>query len=323
MKIAYLHGLESTINQKDPKIIFLNKSFDEVYTPSINYRDASIFDKLYRDIKSLNPDLIVGSSMGGYVSYLIGRKLSIPVLLFNPALVGRSFDPVVNDSNLKNTKIEIKFGSRDSVINGKEVRSYLKDNKVSFSHTEYNGGHRVPEDVFINSIKDTLQMNEIHTQMKYVKLFEEFINENNTLETTTVNLSMFNKKGAITETIKASEAYDTMNAVQTILDGKRELAFISTMDNPIYAPNNKSEIEAMNYGLENGLKSIEVKNKKNGKAWILYKTDKKMAQKLADYATEHEGYLSDSTPEEARYVGNLLGYDKKDIEDFVKRVYKK
>ena len=137
--------------------------------------------------------------------------------------------------------------------------------------------------------------------MKHIRLFEDFV----------------------TERIKASEAYDTMSGVQTVIDGKRELAFISTMDHPIYAPNNKSEIAAMNYGLENGLKSIEVKNKKNGKAWVLYKTDKKMAQKLADYASEHDGYLSDSTPEEARYVGNLLGYDKKDIEDFVKRVYRK
>lgn len=174
MKIAYLHGLESNINQKDPKIQFLNKNFDEVYTPQINYNDDSTFDKLYRDIKSLNPDLIVGSSMGGYVSYLIGRKLSIPVLLFNPALIGRSFDPAVDDSSLKNTKIDIRFGKTDSVISGKEVRNYLKDNKVSFNHTEYNGGHRVPKNVFINSIKDVLGMNE--NNMKHVKLFEQFIN---------------------------------------------------------------------------------------------------------------------------------------------------
>ncbi len=97
MKIAYLHGLESNIDQKDPKIKFLNKNFNKVYSPSINYRNDNTFNKLYKDIKSLNPDLIVGSSMGGYVSYLIGSKLSIPVLLFNPAMVGRAFDPVVDD----------------------------------------------------------------------------------------------------------------------------------------------------------------------------------------------------------------------------------
>ena len=184
MKIAYLHGLESSIDQKDPKIIFLNKNFDKAYTPSINYRDDNTFDKLYKDIKSLNPDLIVGSSMGGYVSYLIGSKLSIPVLLFNPAVINRTFNPVVDDSNLKKTKIEIRFGKSDSVVSGSEVIKYFKDNKVSFNHTRYDGGHRVPADVFINSIKDMLSIDEIYNKiekieytLKHIKLFEQFITE--------------------------------------------------------------------------------------------------------------------------------------------------
>jgi hypothetical protein len=136
--------------------------------------------------------------------------------------------------------------------------------------------------------------------MKHIKLFEHFINER----------------------IKASEAYDTKNGVQTVIDGKRDLVFISTMDNPIYRPNNEKELAAMQYGLDNGLKAIEVKGKKDGRAWVMYKNNKRAAQKLADYAESKEGYLSDSTPAEAKYVGDLLGYDKKDIKAFIKRVYK-
>ena len=187
MKIAYLHGLESTIDQKDPKIIFLNKNFDSVYAPSINYQDDKTFNKLYKSIKSLNPDLIVGSSMGGYVSYLIGSKLSIPVLLFNPAVADRAFDPVVDDSGLKKTKINIRFGKSDSVISGSAVRSFFKENGVSFNHETYDGGHRVPADIFIDSIKEVLGMDEVHTKtgksrrsMKRIRLFEEFINEAHT-----------------------------------------------------------------------------------------------------------------------------------------------
>jgi len=137
--------------------------------------------------------------------------------------------------------------------------------------------------------------------MKHVKLYEEFLNER----------------------IKASEAYDTMNGVQTVIDNKRDLVFISTMDNPIYRPNNDSELAAMQYGLENGLKAIEVKGKTDGRAWVLYKKNKKAAQELADYAESKGGYLSDSTPEEAKYVGEVLGYDNADIQSFIKRVYKK
>ena len=180
MKIAYLHGLESSIKPKDPKIIFLNNNFDEVYTPSINYKDDKTFDKLFKHISRMQPDLIVGSSMGGYVSYLIGSKLSIPVLLFNPAMVGRSFDPVVDDSNLKRTKIEVMFGKGDSVISGKDVRKYFRDNGVAFNHSGYDGGHRVPEDVFINSIKGLTGIKEIYNvqnNIKMMKKFEQFVKE--------------------------------------------------------------------------------------------------------------------------------------------------
>ena len=93
--------------------------------------------------------------------------------------------------------------------------------------------------------------------MKHLKLYEDFINEK----------------------IKASEAYNTMNGVQTVIDNKRDLVFISTMDNPMYKPNNESELAAMQYGLENGLKAIEVKGKTDGRAWVLYKKNKKAAQK--------------------------------------------
>lgn len=137
--------------------------------------------------------------------------------------------------------------------------------------------------------------------MKHFKLYEEFI----------------------TETIRASEAHRIMNAVQTVIDNKRDLAFISTMDNPMYKSNNESELSAMKYGLDKGLSAIEVKGKPDGKAWVLYKKNKRAAQKLADYAESKGGYLSDTTPEEAKYVGDLLGYDKKDIQDFIQRIYKK
>ena len=229
MKIAYLHGLESTIDPKDPKIIWLNNNFKEVYTPQINYKDDSTFDRLYKDIKSLNPDIIVGSSMGGYVSYLIGRKLSIPVLLFNPAVVGRSFDPVVDDSNLKRTKIDVVFGKSDTVINGKAVRKYFRDNGVAFNHSGYDGGHRVPEDVFINSIKGLTGISEIHSEqnnikmMKHVKLFEQFIAEKR------------EDASAIAYSKSYINKFDKLVSESVVTEGKRRLSFkdagiTSTMD---------------------------------------------------------------------------------------------
>lgn len=94
------------------------------------------------------------------------------------------------------------------------------------------------------------------------------------------------------------------------------------MNSPIYEPNNQDELAAMEHGLKNGLKAIEVQGKKNGRAWVMYKTDKKSAQKLADFAESKGGYLSDETPEEAQLVGDLLGYDDRDIKEFIKKRYK-
>ena len=185
MKIAYLHGLESSIDQKDPKIIFLNKNFKEVYTPSIDYRKKSTFNELFSYIKRMQPDVIVGSSMGGYVSYLIGGKLGIETILFNPAVSGRSFDPIVDDTKLKKAKHNINLGSNDNVIIGNDVREFFKDKGVgNFTYDSYKGGHRVPADVFINAIKKTTNILEIYkkiskntNKMKPIKLYEEFISE--------------------------------------------------------------------------------------------------------------------------------------------------
>lgn len=85
MKIAYLHGLESSIDSSSLKIIWLNDNFSHVYTPSVNYHNTNSFTNILTQIKKHKPDYIVGSSMGGYFAYLIGATLEIPTILFNPA----------------------------------------------------------------------------------------------------------------------------------------------------------------------------------------------------------------------------------------------
>jgi hypothetical protein len=126
----------------------------------------------------------------------------------------------------------------------------------------------------------------------------------------------------LTEKIRSSEAHDPMSAIQTVIDGKRDLAFLATMDDPRYNPGNIYELRALVHGVVNGLRVLEVPGKKDGNAYIAYREGSEaQAQKLSDYAASKGGYLSDSNPEEARYVGTLLGYDERDIESFVQRIY--
>ena len=61
-KVMYLHGLESS-NVCD-KVDFLREKAI-VLTPSIDYRKSNIEAELMNMVESFQPDLIIGSSMGG------------------------------------------------------------------------------------------------------------------------------------------------------------------------------------------------------------------------------------------------------------------
>ena len=155
MKIAYLHGLESSIDPSSSKMIWLKDNFDPVYTPTINYNNKESFTIITAHIKKQKPDYIIGSSMGGYFAYLIGATLGIKTILFNPAVIGRPFDPVVDDSILKETSHNVFLGKTDEVISGALVQSYFSRLGLGkFTYTAYNGGHRVSAEVFIDAIKN-------------------------------------------------------------------------------------------------------------------------------------------------------------------------
>jgi predicted esterase YcpF (UPF0227 family) len=157
MKIAYLHGLESKVNPADLKIKFLNSNFSQVYAPGINYRDPDTFLTLLTDISKMKPHLIVGSSIGGYIAYLIGESTGIPTLLFNPAVIGRSFEPQVHPTTQTQTHHTIALGSHDNVINGKDITQWFKTHSPSkWSTQTYLGGHRVPLQVFTKQITDVI-----------------------------------------------------------------------------------------------------------------------------------------------------------------------
>ena len=147
-KIVYLHGLES--GPGGPKVSFLAEK-GTVYAPAMDYKTLD----LHEFILTLGmPDLIVGSSMGGYIADIIGSILGVDVLLFNPALHNRSIDfDFDNDTPYggQNYKRTIILGTEDDVINPKitkKLRPHL-DNSAKFEEIE-GMGHRTPLDVFIN-----------------------------------------------------------------------------------------------------------------------------------------------------------------------------
>ena len=144
-KIVYLHGLESEAG--GPKVSFLAEK-GMVYAPAMDYETLD----LNEFILTLGmPDLIIGSSMGGYVADIIGSQLGVDVLLFNPALHSRSIDNFNVDYGSQHYKRTIVLGTEDNVIDPETTKKLWS---VYGNHAKYDEvegmGHRTPLDVFIN-----------------------------------------------------------------------------------------------------------------------------------------------------------------------------
>jgi predicted esterase YcpF (UPF0227 family) len=123
-KVLFLHGLESP--QGGDKVKYLSAN-SIVHAPAMKYRTTNwSIDKLIDLVDSCNPDLIVGSSMGGYIADVLGSYTGIEVLLFNPALHSRSLD-----YNLKYGKDGYKrtiiLGEDDKVINPIRTKELVGD----------------------------------------------------------------------------------------------------------------------------------------------------------------------------------------------------
>tara|TARA_B110000902_G_scaffold55692_1_gene64823 strand:+ start:597 stop:1064 length:468 start_codon:yes stop_codon:yes gene_type:complete len=143
MTVWYFHGLESEAG--GPKVDFLNKEAYEVYAPSIDYNDHKLFGKLYKKGLAVTPDLIIGSSMGGYLADALASHFGVEVLLFNPALHSRTIDRKFPYGKT-NWERNFVVGNEDTIIDPKATLVY-KD--IAKSYTEIEGmGHRTSLKVF-------------------------------------------------------------------------------------------------------------------------------------------------------------------------------
>lgn len=112
-------------------------------------------------------------------------------------------------------------------------------------------------------------------------------------------------KEELSEEIKANEAYSDYNSIKTIVDGKRDVAFV------------KKSTYIYLLSKYHGLKVIKVPNSDN---YIIYKKGAEdQANELLDIANKYGGFLHwQATDEDSRRIGQLLGYNQEDIEDYIK-----
>ena len=148
----YLHGLESS-NVCD-KVDFL-KEHNIVLAPSIDYRKPNIEEELMYMVESFGPDLIIGSSMGGFVGMLLANHYNVDCLVFNPAIHSRPIEPNLN--KLISSDIDPSFipvivlGLEDEVIDPAKSEDMLEQADFYCDIERVEGlGHRIPFDVFVN-----------------------------------------------------------------------------------------------------------------------------------------------------------------------------
>jgi len=154
MKILFLHGLQS--NNKSSKVSHMIDEGHQVLAPNMNYFDnEQLFQETLNKLLEFEPELIVGSSMGGYFAYHLGTHYKTNLLLLNPALPKRSFDPPILPDGKEKSRIWAMVGKHDTDVPAKENIEILK--KVRAKVSIKNHEHRTPIKAFGSYFKSVLE----------------------------------------------------------------------------------------------------------------------------------------------------------------------
>jgi len=148
MNVLFLHGLES--KPTGPKMQYLKDRFTNYYAPEIDYEDPDAYEEILDLCIAEEFDMIIGSSMGGYFAHAIGTTLGTPVIMFNPALHSRSFNPYGVVCGEKPIDGVCVLGMDDDVIDPTVTYNMLKNDEKLAIMPIQGMGHRTP---FINFVE--------------------------------------------------------------------------------------------------------------------------------------------------------------------------
>jgi hypothetical protein len=151
LNILYLNGFQSPLIE--PKRDVLNR-YGRVFAPFIAHRNEDdIYSKIVDLVQSEKIDIIVGSSMGGALGFLLSSNLNKPALLFNPALPYNdgAFNPIQYITSYQKCII----GNLDSVISPVKTLNYLRKYLLPTLEIKVINDleHRIPLEVFKKQVQ--------------------------------------------------------------------------------------------------------------------------------------------------------------------------
>ncbi|MBF0266557.1 MAG: hypothetical protein HQL46_14930 [Gammaproteobacteria bacterium] len=170
MAMFYLHGFGSRFDKQNQKIIDLSV-LGEISGFNIDYSktEEEIINDVSNQLQNKDVDLLIGTSMGGWLASILSAELLLPFVAFNPVIspyktlkqyIGRHQDYYGNHYHLLEKSLRqfrtiatngcglIFLDEADEVINAKFSKTYLDEH---YHVILYSGGsHRfehVPESI--------------------------------------------------------------------------------------------------------------------------------------------------------------------------------
>ena len=153
-RIFFIHGLESS-NKSSKVDLMQSKGFD-VLAPIMDYTtNDSLFSQTLEKVMEFQPHLIVGSSMGGYFASHIGTHYSTTLLLLNPALISRTFQPKILPDGKMKSNIWALLGEYDDLISPIQNFEILQNMEATIRIGKH--GHRTPIESFKGVFEEVIQ----------------------------------------------------------------------------------------------------------------------------------------------------------------------
>lgn len=161
-KIYYLHGFASQFDATSEKLQSLAK-LGLVQGHNIDYTELAedVVENSLDKLMQVNPDLLVGTSMGGWLASILGGETGIPFVAINPVIdpseslkkhVGQGLDHQGEPYEMASSVVESyypfsQYGSGlvlldegDEVINWRETSRALEG--YYLVHSFHGGSHR-------------------------------------------------------------------------------------------------------------------------------------------------------------------------------------
>ena len=153
-KACFFHGLESSL--PSGKVEYLKSIGWVVFAEKIDYKSGVFYQKALNDVIKFEPNIVIGSSMGGLLCKYIACELNIPMILLNPALniqklTKSDFPQIIGNYRPPTWAL---LGIQDDIVPFDE--NYIELQKLKGKIIVGNHGHRTSSEVFrdfINKIQ--------------------------------------------------------------------------------------------------------------------------------------------------------------------------